>query len=95
MTFTCYILECSDGSFYTGHTDNLENRISQHYSGFMDNYTKLRRPLKLVWSQTFSTRYEALAAERQIKGWSRVKKKALIDEDWDALRHHAKNRQDT
>ncbi|WP_112381538.1 MULTISPECIES: GIY-YIG nuclease family protein [Sphingomonas] len=82
MTFWAYLLRCSDGSYYAGHTDDLERRIGQHQSGDMQGYTQRRRPVRLVWSQDFVRRDEALAAERQIKGWSRRKKEALIAGDW-------------
>jgi predicted GIY-YIG superfamily endonuclease len=82
MTFWAYMLHCADRSFYVGHSDNLEQRIAQHESGEIPGYTQTRLPIKLVWSQAFGTRMEALEAERQIKGWSRAKKLALIREDW-------------
>ena len=81
--FWVYILECNDGSYYTGHTDNLEKRIAEHHQGISRScYTFKRRPLKLMFQQSFTTREEALISERQIKGWSRAKKKALIKGDW-------------
>ncbi len=85
MAFWTYMLKCADGHFYTGHTDNLEARIGAHQSGAIGGYTHSRRPVELVWSETFGTREEALAAERQIKGWSRAKKRALIAGDWDLI----------
>ncbi|MFT4907876.1 MAG: putative endonuclease [Oleispira sp.] len=91
--FWVYILECSDKSFYTGHTDNLEQRIAQHETGYFRGcYTYSRRPLVLKFSQEFATRELALASERQIKGWSRKKKQAMIDQDWDLLKALAKKR---
>lgn len=75
MAFWVYILRCSDGSYYTGHTDNLEKRISEHQSGRIHAYTSTRLPVELVFEQDSRTREEALAAEQQIKGWSRKKKK--------------------
>jgi len=95
MTFHTYMLHCSDGSYYLGHTDNLEQRIAQHQSGEMAGYTQNRRPVTLVWSQDFGTRDEALSAEQQIKGWSRKKKAALIAGDWDAIRQAARKSFDT
>ena len=92
MAFYAYILLCADGSYYTGHTEDLENRIAEHDHGRCGGYTRNRRPVRLVWSENFPTRYEALSVERQIKGWSRAKKKALIDGDWPLLSRLARNR---
>lgn len=83
--FWVYILRCADGSYYTGHTDSLEARISLHQSGDCEGYTASRLPVELVWSQECTTREEALAAERQIKGWSRKKKEALMRGDWEEV----------
>ncbi|MBK8815618.1 MAG: GIY-YIG nuclease family protein [Methylococcaceae bacterium] len=80
--FWVYILKCSDGSYYTGHTDNLEMRIAQHQAGECPGYTATRLPAELVWTQEFNSREEALAAERQIKGWGRKKKEAMMRGDW-------------
>ena len=80
-----YILECSDGSYYVGSTDNLEIRLAKHNSGHYGGYTSTRLPVKLVFSQQFEREFEALTAERQIKGWRRAKKKALIDGDFGLL----------
>lgn len=82
MSFWVYMLRCSDGSYYIGQTDDLEQRIGEHQQGAIPGYTHNRRPVTLVYSQEFSTRDEAIAAERQIKGWSRAKKEALIEGDW-------------
>jgi 3'(2'), 5'-bisphosphate nucleotidase len=86
MAFYAYMLRCSDGSYYVGHTDDLEARFGAHQSGLVAGYTQSRLPVKLVWSQEFSRREEAVAAERQIKGWGRRKKEALIAGDWDGVR---------
>jgi len=81
--FWVYILRCSDNSYYTGHTDNLDHRIAQHNAGDIAGcYTASRRPVTLVFSQPCATRAEALSAERQIKGWSRKKKEAMMRGDW-------------
>jgi len=91
--FWIYILKCSDGSYYTGHTDNLELRMAQHVSGYFPGcYTSSRLPLHLVYSQEIDTREAALSAERQIKGWSRKKKEALIRGDWEAVSFWSKRR---
>lgn len=85
MSFHGYMLHCSDDSYYVGHTDDLNARIGAHQSGLLPCYTRSWRPLMLVWSQEFSERDEAFRAERQMKGWSRAKKEALIRGDWDAV----------
>ncbi len=83
MSFWVYILRCIDGSYYTGHTDNLETRIVQYVTGAIPScYTFNRRPVECVFSQEFPTREEALASEQQIKGWSRKKKEAMVRGDW-------------
>ena len=84
--FYVYILLCNDDSYYVGHTDNMEARLSAHQQRhYPCAYTAKRLPVKLVFVQETSSRYEALAAERQIKSWSRVKKQALIAKDFDLL----------
>jgi len=89
MSFWTYLLECADGSFYAGHTDDLDARISQHRLGVPKCCTSTRLPVALVWSQAFGTREEALAAERQIKGWNRRKEQALVRDDWDEIKRLA------
>lgn len=93
MPFWTYMLHCADRSFYIGHTDDLQTRIAQHETGAIPGYTQNRRPIKLVWSQEFGTRMEALEAERQIKGWSRAKKLALIREDWKRISTLARSKE--
>jgi predicted GIY-YIG superfamily endonuclease len=85
MQFWTYLLRCSDGSYYAGHTDNLEGRLWQHQQGVGCEWTKRRRPVQLVWHAEAPTREEALAFERRIKGWTRVKKEALIRGDWEEI----------
>ena len=86
MPFSVYILRCADGSYYTGMTENLERRLAQHQAGtFEDGYTASRRPVELLWSEAFATHDDAFRRERQIKGWSRAKKEALMRGDWEAL----------
>jgi putative endonuclease len=82
MRFWVYILRCSDDSYYTGHTDDLGKRIAEHANGECRGYTASRLPVEPVFSQAFPTREEALAGERQIKGWGRRKKEAMIRNDW-------------
>jgi predicted GIY-YIG superfamily endonuclease len=90
--FFAYMLLCADDSYYVGHTDDLEYRIARHHEGAVLGYTTTRRPVRLVWSQEFPTREEALAAELKIKNWSRAKKDALIAGDFAALSQAAKKK---
>ncbi|MEO1146411.1 MAG: GIY-YIG nuclease family protein [Cyanobacteria bacterium J06638_22] len=91
MSFWVYILRCADNSYYTGHTDNLEKRMAEHRTGVMPTcYTHKRRSVELIFSQEFATREESLASERQIKGWSRKKKEAMIRGDWAEVSQLAK-----
>ena len=86
-----YILRCADGSYYTGSTrQGLEQRVAEHNAGHYGGYTATRRPVELVFSQWFERITDAIAAERQIKGWSRAKKEALIRGDFEALKMLAK-----
>ena len=91
LEFWTYILRCADGSYYTGHTDNLVVRLAQHRGGLGSDWTRRRLPVELVWQQSFSTREEAKAAEFQIKPWSRAKKEALIAADWLSLSYFARS----
>ena len=90
MAFWVYVLQCADGKYYTGHTDNLERRIAEHQTGGYCDFTSRRLPVRLMWSENFSTRIEALEAERRIKPWSRAKKEALIRRDWAAVSYFAR-----
>ncbi len=90
MAFWCYMLRCADGLYYTGHTDSLEQRIAQHQSGEIKGFTSARLPVRLMWSAQFSTRIEALDAERRVKKWSRAKKEALARGDWASISHFAR-----
>ena len=85
MSFWVYILKCVDGSYYIGHTDNLEYRLAQHQSGEIPGYTRFRRPVELAFSEYFDSREQAFENERRLKGWSRAKKEALIRGDWEAV----------
>jgi predicted GIY-YIG superfamily endonuclease len=88
--FFTYMLRCSDGSYYVGHTDEIERRMAQHSSGGYIGYTATRQPVQLVWFQEFQTREEAKATEAQIKKWSRRKKVALIGGNVDELKRAAR-----
>ena len=92
MSFWVYILQCADQSYYVGHTDNLDARLWQHQSGEVSGYTSSRLPVRLVFSQAHASREEALAAERQIKGWSRKKKEAMMRGDWSEVSRLARGR---
>jgi predicted GIY-YIG superfamily endonuclease len=92
VSFWLYMLHCTDGSSYVGHTDNIEKRLAQHQAGEITGYTAARRPLRLAFTQVFASRVEALAAERQVKGWSRAKKEALMKSDWAAVSQLAQRR---
>jgi putative endonuclease len=86
-----YILLCADGSYYTGSArQGLEQRVAEHNTGHYGGYTATRLPVTLVFSQWFERITDAIAAERQIKGWSRAKKEALIHANYDALQALAK-----
>ena len=73
-----YILRCSDGTLYTGHTDNLSSREQTHNDGFGSRYTASRRPVKVVYFEEFDSTAAAIARERQLKRWPAGKKEALI-----------------
>ena len=87
MPYLVYILECADGSYYTGSTNDINKRLWQHEQGVDPiAYTFSRRPVRLVWaSEEVQHYYDALRWERQIKGWSRAKKQALIEGKFDLL----------
>lgn len=87
-----YMLRCSDGTYYVGSTkgQNISHRLAQHQTGFGRKYTRARRPVELVWSQTFERFTDAFEAERRIKNWSKAKKEALIRCDWETLRSAAR-----
>ena len=73
-----YILECSDGSYYTGSTNDLDKRLAQHQAGDGANHTKKRLPVQLVYFEEFCNVEEAFRREKQVQGWNRKKKEALI-----------------
>ncbi len=84
------MLRCADGSYYIGSTrKSLEERLAEHNAGTLVGYTAARRPVVLVWSQEFEDAQDAIGVERQIKGWSRANKEALIEGDFEALRRLA------
>ena len=89
--FFVYLLNCADGSYYCGHTDNIETRMQQHDVS-ESGYISTRKPFNLVWQGEFETREGAIAFEQQIKGWSRAKKEALIAGDWNRIQELAKSK---
>ena len=88
-----YLLKCSDATFYTGCTTNLKQRVVQHKEGIYNGYTKRRRPVRLVWFEEFRDINEAIDAERQIKNWSKAKKRALIRGDIKLLKELAQSKE--
>jgi putative endonuclease len=90
--YCVYILECNDGSYYTGVTNDLERRLWEHHSGFdIRCYTCARRPLKLKYFEATKDIKQAILREKQLKGWTRKKKEALFEEDWDELKRLSKS----
>jgi putative endonuclease len=86
MSACLYMLRCADGSYYVGTTrGSLDKRIAEHQAGAFDGYTARRRPVALVFDRYFDRAEDAVAAERQVKGWRREKKEALIRGDYQAL----------
>ena len=91
-----YILLCSDGSLYVGITSDIERRLMEHNAGKYPNaYTYSRRPVTLAFCQDFMEPNQAIEFEKKIKKWSRVKKQALIDDNFDALQNLAECRNAT
>ena len=88
-----YMLRCADGSYYVGTARlGLDQRVGEHNVGVYGGYTSTRRPVELVWAQHCLNITDAIAIERQIKGWARAKKEALIRGDYDAMRLLSKRR---
>ena len=88
-----YMLRCADGSYYIGSARRgLERRVDEHNKGVYGGYTSTRRPVTLVWAEHFLNITDAIAVERQLKGWSRAKKEALIRGDCGAIQLLANRR---
>ena len=87
-----YILECADGSYYVGSTKDIERRLWEHQSGLGAKYTSRRLPVKLVYSEEYERVSDAFYREKQIQGWSRVKREALIKGEYDSLPALAKKK---
>lgn len=91
--YSVYILQCYDGSYYVGVTSELEKRIEEHHSGFYtDCYTYSRRPLVVKHVEIYQRVYDAIEREKQIKGWGRKKKEALMNEHYDDLKMLSRSR---
>ncbi|MEO6610957.1 MAG: GIY-YIG nuclease family protein [Chitinophagaceae bacterium] len=81
-----YIVQCKDGLYYTGITNNLERRVWEHNTGYNEScFTFKRRPVELKYYEHFYDVNNAIAWEKQVKGWSRKKKEALFNNDWDTI----------
>jgi putative endonuclease len=86
-TYTVYILKCADHSYYTGVTNDIDRRLYEHHNAINPTcYTSTKRPLVLVFCEHFKDINEAISFEKQIKGWSRKKKEAIINDNWDKLK---------
>ena len=80
-----YILECADGSYYTGSTIDIERRLCEHQNGVGAKHTKNRLPVKLIYFEEFERIENAFYREKQIQGWSRKKKESLINKNYSEL----------
>ena len=87
-----YILKCANGSYYTGSTTDIERRLWEHQNGEGSNYTKAHLPVELVYVDEFPRIDDAYYREKQIQGWSRKKKEALIADNYEALHKFAECR---
>ncbi|MGX1928899.1 GIY-YIG nuclease family protein [Flagellimonas sp. 2504JD4-2] len=90
-----YLLECSDGSYYTGSTIDLDKRIKEHQDGRGANHTKKRLPVQLVYVEEYLSIDAAFYREKQVQGWSRTKKEALINGEFDTLPNLAECKNET
>ena len=86
-----YILLCNDGSYYTGSTNNLELRLKQHFAGEGANHTKKHPPVELLYYEEFDRIDEAFNREKQVQGWSKKKKEALINREYGKLPELSRN----
>ncbi len=86
-----YILKCANGKYYTGSTKNLERRLAQHQAGEGANFTRKNCPVELVYYEEFERIDEAFSREKQVQGWSRKKKEALINGEYGKLPDLSRN----
>ena len=93
MVAYVYMVRCSDGRYYVGSArGSLEQRIAEHNSGRYGGFTSSRLPVELVYHEPFEQITDAIAAERKLKGWSRAKKEALIEGDFESIKILARRR---
>ena len=90
-----YILKCSDNSYYVGSTKDIELRVKEHNEGRGAYYTSKRTPVELVYFEEFHRIDDAYYREQQVKGWSRKKKEALINGEFEALKRSSECRNDS
>lgn len=91
-----YVIECNDGFYYTGFTNDLERRILEHNEGIDPScFTYKRRPVTLKYFERFTEATQGIAREKQLKGWSRKKKEALFTEDFELLKKLSKSRKES
>ena len=90
-----YILKCANGKFYTGSTNDLEKRLAEHKMGEGANFTKKNLPVELVYTEEFSRIEDAFYREKQIQGWTRKKKIALIQSNFDKLHEFSECQNET
>ncbi|MBB2146952.1 GIY-YIG nuclease family protein [Pedobacter sp. LMG 31464] len=94
--YSVYILKCSDGSYYTGITNDIDRRLFEHQNGEnITCYTYKIRPLSLVFCENFPDVNQAIDFEKQVKGWSRKKKEAIINDNWEKLKELSICKNDT
>ncbi|MFA9392631.1 MAG: GIY-YIG nuclease family protein [Prolixibacteraceae bacterium] len=86
-----YILKCSNNTYYTGSTNDLDRRLLEHQTGIGANYTRKHRPVKLVYFEEFDRIDEAFKREKQVQNWSQKKKEALINQHTEKLIEYAKS----
>jgi len=92
MKFYVYLLRCSNGTYYVGHTDDVARRLEEHNTGKGAEHTRKYRPVHLLYTEPFETEQDALRREMQIKHWSHAKKAALVAGDLPELKQLAKRR---
>lgn len=90
-----YILHCANGQYYTGSTKNLERRLAQHQNGEGANFTKKHLPVELIYFEEFNRIDEAFYREKQVQGWSRKKKEALINGQYEKLHDFSECKNET